>query len=507
MKRTSLAVGMFALVGCTQDVVAVKAHVRVAHLSPGAPDVDFCLAAHGSGTFTGPVLATAGRSTGLSYGRVTKYFDVDSQRYDVRLVAPGASDCTKPLAGLDDFTTLPELGADVSATIAAEGTLDGTGASAFALAAYIDDTSVDTGLAKLRFIHASPGTPSVDVGVGGGILFAPVFSNIAYGAAGAYVETAPLASVEIAARENGATSDVLSIEGANLPAGAIATAFAIGEIGNADAPLRVLLCVDNAEPNGVHSICDVVGDAPKRAHVRIAHLSPDTPPVDVCLAAGGTAAYGKPLFRTLGATGLAYPQVTTYVDLPAGNWDVRVVHAISGTCATPAIPDTTNLAVPADLTATVTAIGDLEPAGAAAGDPILHLAVFADDTTVDSGQIKLRFIHASPGTPMVDVGVGQGTNFTRVFANVSFGNFAVHPPLNDGYIQTAPMTSSTLSARVSGTTTDALVIHGVTLEASSISTAFAIGNKTGQAANPLQVLLCTDTKPTNGLLAACVAVP
>lgn len=118
MKGT-LGLGLFALVGCTGDVVPATAHVRVAHLSPGAPDVDFCLAPHGTGQFNGPILANAGRATGVAYAHVTKYFDVDAQRYDVRLVSPGASDCTKPLAGLDDFTTLPDLGADASATIAA----------------------------------------------------------------------------------------------------------------------------------------------------------------------------------------------------------------------------------------------------------------------------------------------------------------------------------------------------------------------------------------------------
>src|SRR5262249_50694172 len=111
-----------------------------------------------------------------------------------------------------------------------------------------------------------------------------------------------------------------------------------------------------------------------------------------------------------------------------------------------------------------------------------------------------------PGTPMVDVGVGSGTNFTRVFANVAFGDIAVHPPLNNGYVEAAPM-QSVLSARVSGTGTDALVTPKLGFEAGSISTALAIGNKTGQAATPLKALLCTDNKPAAGLLAACVVAP
>jgi Domain of unknown function (DUF4397) len=505
--RKSLALFVFTWgCGAVADQASPSAQVRVAHVSPGAPAVDFCLAPHGTMAFTGPILARAGRATGLSYGTVTKYFDVDAGRYDVRLVAPGAVNCAQPLAGLDDFTRLPELMAGGAATIAAEGTLGGQGDAAFTLRGYADDTEVGPNQAKLRFIHASPGTPPVDAGTGGGVMFAPVFANVAFGQAST-VETAPLSGVEISARAHGALEDVLAIANASLPDGAIATAFAIGELGSGDAPLRVLLCIDNDEPNGVHAACSVVGDAPKRAHLRIAHLSPDAPSVDVCLAAAGTQAFAKaPLLRSLGATGLDYGQVTTYVDVPAASYDVRVVHASAPGCATPAIPDTLGLAVAADLTATVAAIGELEPAGPAVKDPALRLAVFADDTTVAPDKVKLRFIHASPGTPAVDVGLGTGTAFQRVFANVAFGKVAVHPPLENGYVETAPFAQS-VTARLAGASTDALVVPHVALEAGSISTAFAVGGKTGDTTRPLRVLLCSDLRPTDGLLASCVIAP
>jgi hypothetical protein len=88
----------------TDSPPTTTARLRVAHVSPGAPAVDFCLARHGTTRFTGPILARAGRAAGLSYATVTRYFDVDAARYDVRLVAPGAASCAQPLAGLDDFT-------------------------------------------------------------------------------------------------------------------------------------------------------------------------------------------------------------------------------------------------------------------------------------------------------------------------------------------------------------------------------------------------------------------
>src|SRR6185436_4775352 len=113
---------------------------------------------------------------------------------------------------------------------------------------------------------------------------------------------------------------------------------------------------------------------------------------------------------------------------------------------------------------------------------------------------------ASPGTGAVDVGTGTGTTFSRVFANVAFGGIAVHAGIDAlGYAEVSPFTAP-ITARLAGSTTDALTVHGVTLAAGQISTAFAIGNKTGQAVNPLRVLLCDDRKSV-GLLSACVTAP
>lgn len=517
MKNPSLSplVCLIAATGCDAVVdpdgapEPAAARVRVAHLSPDAPPVDFCIAPAGTQDFAGPVLAGAGAPLGISYANVTRYVDVDAIRYDVRIVAPGAADCARPLVA--DTTDLPALPAGASATIAATGKLDhdGTG-EAFALRAYIDDATVDAGRAKLRFVHASPGTPAVDVGLGGGALFQPVFANIPYGGilaeGNGYVTTAPFSGAELAARVSGTASDVLSIKPAALPEGAIATAFAIGQVGSAAAPLGVLLCVDNSAPHGIETECSVVGAAPERARVRVAHLSPDAPAVDVCLKPAG-GAYSRPLLAGLGASaGLSYPQVTAYVELPPARYDVRVVAAGDQACGSAVIADTTGVAVERGVTATVAAIGVLDRSGAASHDPGLRLAVYADAESAAPGKGKLRFVHASPGTPAVDVGLGVGHGFQRVFAGVSFGGIGVNAPLDaQGFVEAMPFTAP-VTARLAGSAADALTVPNVSLGAGQISTAFAIGNKTGQAANPLRVLLCND-RATSGLLTACVAAP
>lgn len=487
-----------------------NARVRVAHLSPDAPAVDFCLAAAGSGEFAGPVLAGAGGITGLSYGRVTKYLDVAPGRYDVRLVAPNAADCASSLGGLPDITNLPELADGTTATLAAIGKLAHGEDDEFELRAFLDDATVADAEAKLRFIHASPGTPNVDVGLGGGVAFKAVFANVAYGGFqshdNGYFKTAPFDGLEISARATGTTADVIAIKPASLPGGAIATAFAIGEIGNAQAPLQVLLCNDTVE-HDLETECKQVGSEPERARVRIAHLSPDAPAVDVCITTSG-GAFDAPLFASLNARqGLAYPQITAYVELPIASYDVRVIAATDSTCDNAVVPDTTGIALAPGLVATVAAIGDLDRSGAAIADPGFRLAVFPDTTTVASGKAKLRFVHASPGTPNVDVGLNSSTSFVRLFGNVEFGKVAVHGGIDSlGYLEATPLTSQ-VSARATGFHTDAIIVNGVTLAAGTISTAFAIGNKTGQATNPLRVLLCNDTAVTGTLLSQCAIAP
>jgi len=503
---------LLAIGGCAtvmEDPTTGAARVRVAHLSPDAPAVDFCIAPAGSSDYVGPVLAGAGGAAGLSYGRVTKYLDVEAQQYDVRLVAPGAADCAMSLAGLPDAIDLPALSEGASATIAATGLLGG--GEPFQLRAYIDDADVAADQAKLRFIHASPGTPDVDVGIGGGVAFTPVFEGIPYGGTrahdGGYVTTAPLAGVELSARATGTSTDVIAVKPATLKAGSITTAFAIGRLGDTTAPLRVLVCADNAPDNGLDSACEIAGAAPERAQVRIAHLSPDAPAVDICLAPAG-GAFDKPLLAQLGGRlGLAYPQVTSYVELPLGSYDVRVIAATDLTCTNPAVPDTKGITLTKDLTATVAAVGDLQRSGMSIADPGFRLAVFPDTTDVAAGKLKLRLIHASPGTPNVDVGLGFGAGFFRLFGNVEFGKFAVHGGIDAlGYLETDPFTSS-VSARATGTTADAIIVHGVTIGSGVIATAFAIGGKTGQATNPLRVLLCNDTARTGTLLAQCTVSP
>jgi hypothetical protein len=247
--------------GSTGDATApADAHLRVAHFAPDAPAVDVCLRPHAaSGAFSiGPVLKSLSVTAGLSYPQVTAYVPVPAGQYDVRIVAPNAADCATALAGLPDITDLPSLPAGAYATVAAEGLLMSDAGPGFGLHAYVDDHMVDAAKIKLRFVHASPGTPSVDVGLGTGESFVALFSNVAFGAAGtpAYLETSPVSSATVVARPAGTQTDALVIPGVSIPAGAIVTAFAIGNA--AGAPLKTDICIDLDTAKAPLSTCSVL---------------------------------------------------------------------------------------------------------------------------------------------------------------------------------------------------------------------------------------------------------
>jgi hypothetical protein len=232
--------------------------LRVAHLSPDAPAVDVCVNP-GSG-FIGPVLATAGDNDGLAYPEVTSYVAVPAATYSVRIVAPGSANCNTALAGLPDVTGVAVAAAS-DYTAAAVGMLTpGASDDAFSIKLLADDnTHANSAKGYLRFVHASPDAPAVDVGLGSGSSFTAVWSDVEFGEVGqvtgqSYVETDPIANGTVSARATGTTADALVIPGVNVPAGAVATAFAIGNLDGMPKPLKVLLCVDSA----AMSACSVV---------------------------------------------------------------------------------------------------------------------------------------------------------------------------------------------------------------------------------------------------------
>ena len=228
-------------------VAVGNAQVRVAHLSPDAPAVDFCLLPEGAPA-VGPVLQSVGVNAGLSYTNVTGYLPVAAGTYGVHLLSPDAVNCDDAAGVPDGLITVSE---NANYTVAATGMVSPAGNDAsFALEVYVDSLDVPAGQISVRFIHLSPDTPNVDVGLGSGAAFSPLFPNVPYGSVGQlggdYLQTGPLVDATLSVRATGSFSDALVLPGVSVPAGAVVTAFAIGNLDGSPAALRALVCVDNA---------------------------------------------------------------------------------------------------------------------------------------------------------------------------------------------------------------------------------------------------------------------
>jgi hypothetical protein len=117
--------------------------------------------------------------------------------------------------------------------------------------------------------------------------------------------------------------------GTDVPA---ATDAAVGT--DAPAATDVPVATDTPAATDVPAATDA-GAAMVR--VRVAHLSPNAPAVDVCLRPASAMGFGgvRPtLASNMVAAGLSYTQVTAYLSVPAGAYVARIVAPGSANCDT-----------------------------------------------------------------------------------------------------------------------------------------------------------------------------
>ncbi|WP_240669685.1 DUF4397 domain-containing protein [Actinoplanes solisilvae] len=148
-------------------------------------------------------------------------------------------------------------------------------------------------------------------------------------------------------------------------------------------------------------------------YVRLAHLSPDTPAVDVYLKAdpGG----GEPqVFRAV-----AYGDMSRYLRLPAGTYQVAMRKAGAPATEQPVI--TTEVGVENKGAYTVAGVGRFADLG---------LRVLEDDLRLpDPGKSKVRIIQASVKAPVLDV---AGKNGTEIADGVAFATTTAYREVKPG---------------------------------------------------------------------------
>jgi len=171
-----------------------------------------------------------------------------------------------------------------------------------------DDNTGPEGEARVRVVHASPDAPSVDVLLDD----AEVLSDVPYLASSAYLATSA-GDHNLKVNAAGTASTAIDAD-VTLADGTDYTVIASDLVA---AITPIVLADDNTAP------------AAGNARVRAIHGAPSAPAVDIYVTAPGV---------DLGAatpvlTGVAFGDVADYLEVPAGEYQVRVAPAGTKTVA------------------------------------------------------------------------------------------------------------------------------------------------------------------------------
>jgi hypothetical protein len=200
--------------------------------------------------------------------------------------------------------------------------------------------------------------------------------------------------------------------------------------------------------------------AAENAQVRVVHASPDAPAVDVY--ANGS--------RVL--SGVPFKGASDYLSVPAGTYSFEVRPAGAAAESSPVLSVSADLQAGTDYT--VMAVDRLSQ---------IKARLFVDDNSAPvAGKAHVQIVHASPDAPTVDIGLKGGP---VLVPSLPFGELKGPLPVNAGTYD--------LEIRLAGTSTVALPLDGVRLEAGKIYTFTAAGLASGEPS--LSVLPLVHTPP------------
>lgn len=206
-----------------------------------------------------------------------------------------------------------------------------------------------------------------------------------------------------------------------------------------------------------------VASASEHAMVRVLHASPDAPAVDVYLDDVKVGAL----------TNVPFGTISGYLDVPAGDHNVKVY--ATGT--------TTGAVIDANVTL---ASGSRYTIAATNAVAAIAAQVIEDKPTADCEGAQVRVIHFSADAPAVDVATTGAAPADAVVKGLAYPNAT-------GYVS-LPAGSYDLEVRLAGTTTVALPLPGVAVEACNSYSVFAVGSAASPAVggNALKVVVAVD---------------
>jgi LPXTG-motif cell wall-anchored protein len=178
------------------------------------------------------------------------------------------------------------------------------------------------------------------------------------------------------------------------------------------------------------------------ARVRVVHASPDAPAVDVYVNGNETL------------SDVGFFAASNYLSVPAGAYDFQVTPA--GSPASDAVIDAQDVALAAGQDYTVVAVNtvaNIEP-----------LVLEDNNAAPAAGKAHVRFVHASPDAPAVDIKVAGGPT---IFSNIAFKGVGTYTPVDAG--------TYNLQVTPAGASDVVLDLPNITLEAGTVYTVFATG--------------------------------
>ena len=428
------------------ETPAGTAMVRVGHLSPNAPNVDVYV--------DGDAVLED-----VAFGAVSPYLEVPAGEREVEITAAGD-------ASASVFSGPVPVEAETAYTVAAIGEIGEEADQSFEPLVLEDDNSAPgSEMARVRVVHASPDAPAVDVTVesSGDALY----DGVAYGESG-YVEVpAGEYTLQIRGDTEGNDGDVVASFDVSLGSGGVYTAFAAGYLSPDDEPADTPFDLVVAQDVEGEMMGGGMDEDP--ASVRVAHMSPNAPNVDVYV--DGDAVLEDVPF---GAT-------SAYLDVPAGDRTVEITAA--GDADT--VVFSGDVGVEAGQAYTVAAIGEIGEEADQSFEPL----VLSDDNS-DPGEdtARLRLVHASPDAPAVDVTAESSGDV--LYDGVAYGGSGyVEVPANDYTVQVRGDTESNDG--------DVVADFDVSLAGGEVYTAFAAGYLSPDdepADTPFDLIVAQDTE-------------
>jgi hypothetical protein len=346
--------------------------IRVVHGSPDAPSVD---------VFVGDMQTPAIR--GLAFTEGSAYLPVPAGEYGIA-VSPSGSPSSEAVLSFDQ-----RFVANNAYTAVAFGSLD----SIEGKVVRDDDSLLAPGETRLQVTHAAINVPSVDVwDLQRGIMLADDFD---FGATGNLDIPSGEATIGFDLDEDGepeVSFDVPELADRRI------NVFALGQE-------RDVFLLAQLEDSSVTEI------GPRMAAIRLVHLSPDAPPVDVYLDRQPTPAFED----------IAFTEGTAFIQLWAGSYDVAITPA--GADPSRSVLQIDGLMLDAEEATTAVAIDYVEQLDA--------MTLRQGASMIPLPYTMIRFAHAAPDLPEVDI--WDSSTGSLLFEDVDFGSSETVVLVSDTY--------------------------------------------------------------------------